>query len=389
MSTTVKTGWLKDNNGEKFAPKTLSSQIQDNDGTLFEDKIQDSLNTMKSEILNNISIEVDSALSSTSTNPVQNKVLDAEFEAIATSMNALDEKLRKIDDIPAAAFYITLNSSDMTVDKSDAEIEAAYQAGRSIFCLFPQAGGIVTCPLSMRSSESLWVFSMVGLLPNAENALAGYLVISGGKCISSDSKSLANYLYDTLPNPYYLGIDGTTYDGSEVVRVGNTIHYIVGDSTTAGTWTGTCSDITKYYDGLTIAYKTNMAGISGGTTLNINGLGAISVRRNASTAVTTTYPVGSVLLLTYSTTDGVGYWLTADYDANTKTTAGSSNKTATKMFLIGGTSQSSSGVTTYSNTKCYIGTDNRLYSGGAVVPNTDEINALIDTKLGVIENGSY
>ncbi len=39
---------------------------------------------------------VDSALSSTSANPVQNKVLDAEFEAISKAMNvydaALDEK---------------------------------------------------------------------------------------------------------------------------------------------------------------------------------------------------------------------------------------------------------------------------------------------------------
>lgn len=36
------------------------------------------------------SIVADSALSSTSTNPVQNKVINEEFEAIATSMNALD-----------------------------------------------------------------------------------------------------------------------------------------------------------------------------------------------------------------------------------------------------------------------------------------------------------
>lgn len=34
--------------------------------------------------------EIDSDLSSTSVNPVQNKVLDAEFEAISTAMNALD-----------------------------------------------------------------------------------------------------------------------------------------------------------------------------------------------------------------------------------------------------------------------------------------------------------
>jgi hypothetical protein len=138
------------------------------------------------------------------------------------------------------------------------------------------------------------------------------------------------------------------------------VHYIVGNSTTAGVWTGTCNDIAEYFDGLTIAYKTNIAGVSGGTTLNINNLGAVAVKRNASTAVTTTYPVGSVIVLTYS----AGAWLTADYDANTKNTAGTSNKAATKLYLVGGASQSSSGVTTYSNKNVYIGTDNCLYSNG-------------------------
>lgn len=45
MSTTVKTGWLNDKNGDKFAPKTLTSQVQTSDGTLFEDKLQTDLNT--------------------------------------------------------------------------------------------------------------------------------------------------------------------------------------------------------------------------------------------------------------------------------------------------------------------------------------------------------
>lgn len=141
------------------------------------------------------------------------------------------------------------------------------------------------------------------------------------------------------------------------------VHYIVGNSTTAGVWTGTCNDITAYFDGLTIAYRTNIAGVSGGTTLNINNLGAIAVRRNAA-AVTTHYGVNSLLHLTYTTIDGVGFWQMADYDSNTKTSAGTSNKTGTKMYLVGGTSQSSSGVTTYSNKNVYIGTDNCLYSNG-------------------------
>lgn len=47
MPTTVKTGWLKDKNGDKFAPKTLTSQVQTNDGILIEDKIQADLNALQ------------------------------------------------------------------------------------------------------------------------------------------------------------------------------------------------------------------------------------------------------------------------------------------------------------------------------------------------------
>ena len=47
MSTTVKTGWLNDKNGDKFAPKTLTSQVQTSDGILLEDKIQADLDAVK------------------------------------------------------------------------------------------------------------------------------------------------------------------------------------------------------------------------------------------------------------------------------------------------------------------------------------------------------
>lgn len=139
--------------------------------------------------------------------------------------------------------------------------------------------------------------------------------------------------------------------------------YIVGTGTTEGVWLGSHDDITEYYDGLTLLYKVAVAGVSGGTTLNINGLGAVSVVRNATTAITTTYPVNSVVLLTYDTVDGTHYWKVADYDSNTKTTTSTTNKTGTKLFLAGATTQGS-GKTTYSNVNCYVGTDNCLYSGG-------------------------
>ena len=166
------------------------------------------------------------------------------------------------------------------------------------------------------------------------------------------------------------------------------VHYIVGNSTTAGVWTGTCNDITEYFDGLTIAYRTNIAGVSDGTTLNINGLGAAAVRRNVS-AVTTHYGVDSLLHLTYTTIDGVGYWQMADYDSNTKTSAGTSNKVGSKMYIVGGTSQSSSGVTTYTNKNVYIGTDNCLYSNGKKVTTADDIVATATPQqYGAMGDGS-
>lgn len=84
MNTIVKTGWLKDKNSEKFAPKTLVSQVQMNDGKLLEDEISKTARIREgsNEIIENPDIAmtevvIDANLSTTSTNPVQNKVVTA------------------------------------------------------------------------------------------------------------------------------------------------------------------------------------------------------------------------------------------------------------------------------------------------------------------------
>lgn len=46
MSTIINTGWLNDDNGDKFAPKTLSSQVITSDGITLESKIQTDLDTL-------------------------------------------------------------------------------------------------------------------------------------------------------------------------------------------------------------------------------------------------------------------------------------------------------------------------------------------------------
>ena len=50
MSTTVKAGWLKDSQGNKFAPKTMSSQVITDDGVVLEDKINEDLANLETSV---------------------------------------------------------------------------------------------------------------------------------------------------------------------------------------------------------------------------------------------------------------------------------------------------------------------------------------------------
>lgn len=50
MSTTVKAGWLKDSQGNKFAPKTMSSQVITNDGVVLEEKINQDLANLETSV---------------------------------------------------------------------------------------------------------------------------------------------------------------------------------------------------------------------------------------------------------------------------------------------------------------------------------------------------
>lgn len=70
---------------------------------------------------------IDSALSSTSTNPVQNKVIDAEFDAVSTAMGILEAEIDKKSDTnhkhlleDITDFATTINNIELiTVDDID------------------------------------------------------------------------------------------------------------------------------------------------------------------------------------------------------------------------------------------------------------------------------
>ena len=117
MSTTIKTGWLNDEQGNKFAPKTLTSQVQTNDGVLLEDKIQIDIEAAKTEILDKVALEsidapIDDALSSTSENPVQNKVISERFDAVSVAIDT------KIDTATVNSVYETKSDATAKLTES-------------------------------------------------------------------------------------------------------------------------------------------------------------------------------------------------------------------------------------------------------------------------------
>lgn len=111
MSTTVKTGWLNDKNGDKFAPKTLTSQVQTSDGTLLEDKIQADLDAAKTETLEESKkytddipvVKYDAAQELTDEQKTQARenivaVSTAELTAKAAELTAeIESKVEKVD----------------------------------------------------------------------------------------------------------------------------------------------------------------------------------------------------------------------------------------------------------------------------------------------------
>lgn len=68
MPNEVATGWLKNKNGDKFAPKTLTSQVQTSDGILIEDKIQAEISEELGVFHTNITKEFNEELSTLQTN---------------------------------------------------------------------------------------------------------------------------------------------------------------------------------------------------------------------------------------------------------------------------------------------------------------------------------
>jgi hypothetical protein len=108
-------------------------------------------------------------------------------------------------------------------------------------------------------------------------------------------------------------------------------------------------------------------------TLNVNGTGAKPIYYNNKKITTSSKEYGGYKdrLITY-VYDGYYFrFVSWDYDANTKSSAGSADSSE-KLFLVGAKTQASS-ATTYSHNTAYVNTDGHLYSNSQRVLNVGEL----------------
>lgn len=117
MATTVKTGWLKDKNGDKFAPKTLTSQVQTADGVLLEDKIAEEINAAKeytdtkTENLASTA-SVDTKISEHNTSPNAHEDIRERIDNLQTAVDAKVPTSRTING-KALTDNISITASDV------------------------------------------------------------------------------------------------------------------------------------------------------------------------------------------------------------------------------------------------------------------------------------
>lgn len=116
--------------------------------------------------------------------------------------------------------------------------------------------------------------------------------------------------------------------------------------------------------GAEISVKFTVTNTATNPTLNVNGTGAKAIYYNGAAISAGYLKANRVFKFIYT---GSQYELVGEIntDTNTKNTTGTTNKTGTKMFLVGATSQAAS-PTTYSNKGVYIGTDNVVVGASKV-----------------------
>ena len=139
----------------------------------------------------------------------------------------------------------------------------------------------------------------------------GQVIKSNGTTVYWGDDNSGLELGETSTTAYRGDYGKIAYDHA---TFGQNVFYVEGGSSdTAGVWTGTITGLTAYFNGLTILFRPTDAGGSSATSINLHGLGAVPCYTTGTSALTTHYAVGSVILFTYYD----NAWRRADYNSNT------------------------------------------------------------------------
>ena len=206
--------------------------------------------------------------------------------------------------------FLTLTNGELQLTDTNARLKDTTVA--RVFSIEPASGGAVQLHYSVAGNHGLYSRGYGSSLTDSSTFTedATWIIYrnSTGYVIVPKWANMGDFLTPISFNEY----------GSPSVSKGQTIPYIVGTGTTAGTWIGTLSGLTAYYDGLLILYKTPVAGATT-TTLNLNSLGAKTIYTSGTSKLTTHFPINQPMLLVYSTDTDDGCWKAIDfYNSDTR-----------------------------------------------------------------------
>lgn len=213
------------------------------------------------------------------------------FGTCATAGDALN-KQAILDTIP---WMNTIPTNGTTIPAPpDGTIVAVY---------FQNANSVANTTLQLKFANTTATTTSVPVYLNYPNK------VGATKSKSWDSGSVVLLTYMSSNSGMWVMSSGT--GGSS-----GGIYYVKGPSTdtTAGTWTGTHSEINALEEGLTLIYVPAVAGAAT-TTLNINGLGAKTCYYSGTSKLTTHFAAGTPIMFTYYNNG----WRRADYNSNSDT----------------------------------------------------------------------
>ena len=332
------------------------------------------------------SIVVDDALSTSSTNPVQNKVITSELnnkpnKATTLSGYGITNAYTKTEVDNKVAGVI--NSAPETLDTLKELANALGNDANFATTVATQIGKKAnTADLAKvatsGSYNDLSNKPTIPTIPTSLPANGGNADTVNGHTVLSDVPANAKFTDTTYSNATTSNAGLMSATDKAKLDATN-IAYATCDTeaaTAAKVVTVTGNDNWALSVGCIVMVKFSISNTAANVTLNVNGTGAYPIWHNNAEYESTSsaYCGYAGRTITYSFNGTHWVWVSSSYDANTQSNTNSTD-TSSKIYLVGATSQGTN-KTTYSHNTVYVGTDGHVYSNSKQAVNLSDSQAL-------------